>query len=94
MALPPEDAGVLALATFGTDRDVSILGMHVVATFDQPMIAQWAAQHAVIQTHFDSMWQDLPSAPRGSRGLFPCHLHRLWPKVWQKFLKLPVHFLV
>ena len=36
-----EDAEVLALATFGTNQNADILGMHVVATFDQPMINQW-----------------------------------------------------
>ena len=56
----PEDASVLALATFGTDSNGSILGMHAVVTFDQPMVTQWAAQHTTIQTHFATMQRNLP----------------------------------
>jgi hypothetical protein len=56
----PEDAGVLALGTFGTDQDARILGMHVVVTFDQPMVTQWATQRAAIQAHFAAMQQGLP----------------------------------
>ena len=56
----PEDAGVLALATFGTDENTSILGMHIVATFDQSMIARWTAQCTAIQAHLAAMQQDLP----------------------------------
>jgi hypothetical protein len=56
----PEDAGVLALGTFGTDQDARILGMHVVVTFDQPMVTQWTTQRVAIQVHFAAMQQDLP----------------------------------
>lgn len=56
----PEDARVLALATFSTDSDASVLGMHAIVTFDQPMITQWAAQRTVIQTHFAAMQHNLP----------------------------------
>jgi hypothetical protein len=56
----PEDAGVLALGTFGTDQEARILGMHVVVTFDQPMVTQWATQRAAIQAHLAAMQQDLP----------------------------------
>lgn len=34
----PEDAVILALATFSTNQDDTILGMQFVATYDQPMI--------------------------------------------------------
>ncbi len=34
--------------------------MHVVVTFDQPMITQWATQRAAIQAHLAAMQQDLP----------------------------------
>ena len=60
----PEDAGVLALGTFGTDQDARILGMHVVVTFDQRMVTQWATQRAAIQAHFAAMQQDLPMPSR------------------------------
>ena len=56
----PEDASVLALATFGTDQDTSILGMHGVVTFDQAMMTQWTVQYPAIQAHLSAMLQDLP----------------------------------
>jgi hypothetical protein len=56
----PEDASVLALATFGTDKDTSILSMHGVVTFDQPMMTQWTVQCPAIQAHLSAMLQDLP----------------------------------
>lgn len=55
-----EDAAVLALATFGTDKDGNILGMDFVATFDQPMINQWRAQQTAIQERLTAMKQNLP----------------------------------
>ena len=54
-----EDAEVLALATFGTTEDVDVLGMHVVATFDQPMMNQWSAQQAEIQKRLSNMRRNL-----------------------------------
>lgn len=55
-----EDAAVLALATFGTTQDVDVLGMHVVATFDQPMIHRWTAQGGAIQKRLANMRRNLP----------------------------------
>ena len=63
-----EDAGVLAVATFGTDREGTILGMHAVVTFDQPLINQWTVQHTTIQTHLSAMRRDLPM-PYSQAGL-------------------------
>ncbi|MFH1908935.1 MAG: hypothetical protein ABIL11_16400 [Chloroflexota bacterium] len=37
----PEDARVLALASFGSNQDGNILGMHWVATYDQPSMSLW-----------------------------------------------------
>jgi len=54
-----EDAEVLALATFSTNKDADILGMHAVATFDQPMINQWTAQQEAIQIRLESMQRNL-----------------------------------
>jgi hypothetical protein len=34
--------------------------MHVVVTFDQPMVTQWTTQRAAIQAHLAAMQQDLP----------------------------------
>jgi hypothetical protein len=58
-ALPPEDASVLALATFGTDKEGRILGMHMVVTFDQSMVTHWAVQRTAIQTRLTAMQQEL-----------------------------------
>ncbi len=57
-----EDADVLAIATFGTTSAADVLGMHVVATFDQPMINQWIAQQDAIQKRLANMRRNL-SAP-------------------------------
>ena len=57
--LTKEDAEVLALATFGTNQYADILGMHVVVTFDQPMIHQWTAQQEAIQKRLSSMQHNL-----------------------------------
>jgi hypothetical protein len=54
-----EDAALLALATFSTNKDSSILGMRFVATFDQPMINHWSVQQPVIQGRLDRMRNDL-----------------------------------
>ena len=54
-----EDAEVLALSTFGTTANGDVLGMHVVATFDQPMINQWSAQREEIQRRLSDMQRNL-----------------------------------
>lgn len=54
-----EDAEVLALATFGTNSSRDILGVHVIATFDQPMINQWTAQRTEIQRRLLNMQRHL-----------------------------------
>jgi len=50
---------VLALATFDTDKKGRILGMHMVITFDQPMVTHWAVQRTAIQTRLTAMQQEL-----------------------------------
>jgi len=59
-ALLPEDAGVLALATFGTDKEGRILGLHMVVTFGQPMVNYCAVQRTAIQARFTAMQRALP----------------------------------
>ncbi len=54
-----EDAEVLAIATFGTHLNGHILGVHVVATSDQPMINQWRAHHGEIQKRLLNMQRHL-----------------------------------
>jgi hypothetical protein len=51
---------VIALATFGTVPDGSILGMHYLATFDQPMLNNWLHQQEKIQARLKAMCHDLP----------------------------------
>ncbi len=60
----PEDAHILALATFGSNPGGDILGMDFVATFDQPMIRQWATQFNAIQDHLMAMRNELPDPYR------------------------------
>jgi len=36
-----EDAKVLALGTFGTDGSGQILGVHIIVTYDRPMLTKW-----------------------------------------------------
>lgn len=54
-----EDTAVLALATFGTDKESAVLGMEVVATCDQPLINNWLARQQEIQGRLTSMQQNL-----------------------------------
>ncbi len=54
-----EDAHVLALASFGTSRRRDILGMHFVATYDQPLINQWSLQRNTIGERLEAMRRDL-----------------------------------
>jgi hypothetical protein len=49
------------LATFGTAKDAQVLGMHFVATQDQPMIRQWAMQQTLIQDGLYLMQRNLPA---------------------------------
>lgn len=55
-----EDAEILALGTFSTNETATIVGMHFVATYDQPLLNNWAAQKDIIQTHLSAMQQDIP----------------------------------
>ncbi|MFN2108674.1 MAG: hypothetical protein ACK2UI_03345 [Anaerolineae bacterium] len=55
-----EDAAVLALATFGTDEEATILGMHFVATYDQPLINNWTVQEEILRTRLETMQHDIP----------------------------------
>jgi hypothetical protein len=55
----PEDAAVLALATFGINSTAEVVGMHYLATYDQPMINNWSRQYGAIYTRFEAMRQGL-----------------------------------
>ena len=54
-----EDAEVLAIATFGTTLNRNVFGMHVIATFDQPMINQWKANQTAIRERLSNMQRNL-----------------------------------
>lgn len=60
----PEDAAILSLGTFCVGKDAGILGMHFIATYDQPMIQQWALQYTKIRDHLVAMQQNLPDPYR------------------------------
>lgn len=64
-----EDAAILALATFGTDEEGTILGMDFVATYDQRMIRHWSGQREAIQDRLAAMRQDIP--PPYSHAILP-----------------------
>jgi hypothetical protein len=55
-----EDAAILALATFGTDKEGAVLGMDFVATYDRPMIQHWSGQREAIQERLAAMCRDIP----------------------------------
>ena len=57
----PEDANVIALATFGSDHSGSLFGMDLIVTQDQPMITNWQARYKEIKKHLDAMITQLPS---------------------------------
>ena len=57
----PEDARVLALASFGSGEARDIIGMQWVATYDQPMINLWTLDHAAIEKRLKAMRDQLPS---------------------------------
>ncbi len=54
-----EDAAMLALASFGTNDSGTILGMHVLVTYDRPMARQWERQRPRIQKRFSAMTEGI-----------------------------------
>jgi len=56
----PEDARVLALASFGSNQDGNILGMHWVATYDQPLMSLWTLKQAAIARRLKAMCDQIP----------------------------------
>jgi len=55
-----EDAAVLALATFGTNKGATMLGMQFVATYDQPLINNWTVQEESLRARLETMQRDIP----------------------------------
>lgn len=56
-----EDAAVLALGTFGTNEAKNILGVKIVATFDQPMINQWSVKQSAILKRLEAIRENVPA---------------------------------
>lgn len=56
----PEDARVLALASFGSNEGGTILGMHWVATYDQPLMSLWSQKQAAIARRLKAMSGQIP----------------------------------
>ncbi len=50
-----EDAKVLALGTFRTDEVGQVLGVHMIVTYDRPMLGKWRQEQAQIAEHLWDM---------------------------------------
>ncbi len=50
---------LLDKVTAGTTLNRDVLGMHVIATSDQPMINQWDAHQTAIQERLSNMQRNL-----------------------------------
>ncbi len=64
-----EDAKVLALGTFGTDQDGSILGVRSIVTLDRPMVRRWQQQGSEITASLLEMTANL--APPYAAAVLP-----------------------
>lgn len=54
-----ENARMVALATFGTDVERGIFGVHAFVTYDQPLINLWTLKQAEIERRLDAMRRQL-----------------------------------
>jgi len=54
-----EDAKVLALGTFGTDTEGTVLGVHKVVTYDRPLTTKWVLERLVLQEQLTRMTEVL-----------------------------------
>ncbi len=78
----PEDTRILALASFGTSGGRDVLGMHWVATYDQPLMNLWTSKQTEIENRLDAMRRQLlppynqVKLPRVHRPEFVEHLQR------------------
>lgn len=61
MGFTREDAVILSLGTFGTDAEQTLLGVHAIATFDQPLITKYTLDQADIQIRLEAMTANLDS---------------------------------
>ncbi len=56
-----EDAKVLALGTFGTNEAGEILGVHIIVTYDRPLLTKWELEREEIAEHLLAMTGNLRS---------------------------------
>lgn len=59
--LSREDAGMIALSTFGTDETEHILGTHYLVTYDQAMINGYQHHHTTLHRRLTAMTRQLSS---------------------------------
>lgn len=57
----PEDARMLALASFSTNEDRNILGMHNFITYDHPLANLWGQRYNEIEARLNAMRSQLHS---------------------------------
>jgi hypothetical protein len=62
-----EDAKVLALGTFGTDTEGTVLGVHKVVTYDRPLATKWVLERLVLQERLTRMTEVLDVPFRHAR---------------------------
>jgi hypothetical protein len=60
----PEDALVLALATYGTDMDGNIMGVDSLITLDRPLLRNFQTHRAELQTRLRAMTSQLKAPYR------------------------------
>lgn len=59
LGFSPEDARMLALASFSTNNARDILGMHSFVTYDHPLVNLWEQKQDQIARRFDAMRRQL-----------------------------------
>jgi len=59
--LTREDAAMIALASFGSDQQGSILGTHLLITYDQPMINEYLDLLKKLERRLRAMTAQLPA---------------------------------
>jgi hypothetical protein len=69
----PEDALILALATYGTTTTADILGVDGLITLDQPFINNFHTQQAILQKRLSAMTRQLAEPYRNAT--LPVMLH-------------------
>jgi len=74
-----EDAHVLALATFGTDRVGGLLGVEGLITLDQPFVNNFRNHERALRTRLSAMTHQLSAPYRDAALPIVLRLEELWP---------------